>query len=83
MDGGHVWLSRATDPSAEEVQRAEDGLIKQGLSGWIAVSEGVYFSSDRMTLIKVRPLGTPAVPFSDAVAAFHALRAASLDDTAQ
>ena len=73
------WLGRATDPSDDEIAMAERGLVAAGTAGWLAVSEGVYYSSDVMTLMCVRPLGSPAGGFDEAAARFHAARKAQLD----
>ena len=57
VDGRHTWLGRATDPSDEEVTRAATALTAQSLSGWLAVSNGDYWSiEERMTLLMVRSL---------------------------
>lgn len=77
-DGRHVWLGRATDPSEAEIREAEAGLVRQGLAGWLAVSEGVYYSADRMHLLEVRTLGTPATVFGDAAQRFHDRRAETM-----
>ena len=34
-DGRYVTLGRASDPSEEEIRRAETSLRAQGLSGWL------------------------------------------------
>lgn len=77
-DGRHAWLGRATDPSEQEILEAEAGLVRQGLSGWLAVSEGVYYSADTMTVLEVRTLGNPASPFADAAQRFHDRRTETL-----
>ena len=76
-DGRHVWLGRATDPSAEEVDASEDGLRRAGLAGWLVVTEGDYWSArSPMSLHEVRPLASPSIPFTQAVVAFEERRTA-------
>ncbi len=72
--GQHATLGRATDPSEEEIGTAESGLAAQGMSGWLAVTEGIYYSADAMSVMKVRELGKPVVGWENAVAAFLKLR---------
>lgn len=56
-DGSHSWLGRHTDPTEEEITRAADQLAAQGLTGWLAVTEGVYYEPTHpMTAIMVRAL---------------------------
>lgn len=68
-DGRYVTLSRASDPSEEEVRRAEEALRAQGLVGWLAVMEGNPYVGTIPRLQEVRSLAQPAVPFADAAAA--------------
>ena len=57
LDGSHGWLGRHIDPSSDEITRAAEGLAEQGLTGWLAVTEGVYYDpSHKMTAVMVRPL---------------------------
>jgi hypothetical protein len=44
------------------------------MSGWLAVTEGIYYSADAMSVMKVRELGKPVVGWENAVAAFLKLR---------
>jgi hypothetical protein len=76
-DGRHVTLGRHTDPSPEEVQKAEAGLAAQGLTGWLAVMKGGYYSRQEPSLMMVRPLCDPQRPFAEAVAAFLTARKAT------
>jgi hypothetical protein len=55
-DGRHVTLGRATDPSAAELETASEALRKQGIGGWLAVSEGRYYGQVKMELLMVRAL---------------------------
>ena len=74
-DGRHVWLGRHTDPSEDEITRAADGLRAQGLTGWLAVTEGVYYEpTDSMSAVMVRPLAGKG-DWNAAWAAFIARRA--------
>jgi hypothetical protein len=73
--GRHAWLGRHTDPSEAELGQIEERLREQGFpGGWVAVSEGVYYSDDPMSLIRVRDLGLPGTTWDDAVAKFMARR---------
>jgi hypothetical protein len=58
-DGRHVTIGRATDPSADELERAAEDLRGQGLSGWLAISEGSYYGSGPLRLMMVRLLAGP------------------------
>lgn len=68
-DGRYVTLGRASDPSEEEVRQAEEALRAQGLAGWLAVMEGNPYVGAVPTLMQVRPIACPAVPFAEAAAA--------------
>ncbi|KAA2213191.1 hypothetical protein [Teichococcus oryzae] len=82
-DGRHVWLGRYSDPSEEEIASAEASLAAQSLGGYVAVAEGDYWSRKaRMTLLPVRPLGGPRIPFEQASDAFEAIRARRLSELA-
>ena len=73
-DGRHATLGRHTDPSEEEIKAAEAALVAAGTGGWLAVTEGVYYSRDAMTVLQVRTLGTPAVTWDASSSKFVALR---------
>jgi hypothetical protein len=78
-DGRHITMGRHSDPSPEEVAKAEAGLAAQGLAGWLAVMEGAYYQRRKPSLMMVRPLFNPERPFAEAVEAFQAARRAKLD----
>jgi hypothetical protein len=61
--GQHATLGRATDPSEEEIGHAESGLVGQGMSGWLAVTEEIYYSADVLLVMQVRELGKSKVPW--------------------
>ncbi len=63
-------LGRHTDPTDEEITAVEKSLVDQGLAGWLAITEGIYYSDEEMTVLKVRELGRPTVLWNDAVAVF-------------
>lgn len=63
-------LGRHTDPTDDELVAVEKSLIDQGLAGWVAITEGIYYSDEEMALLKVRELGRPTVTWDDAVTAF-------------
>jgi hypothetical protein len=63
-------LGRHTDPTDDELTAVEKSLLDQGLAGWVAITEGIYYSAEEMSLLKVRELGRPIVTWDDAVTAF-------------
>ena len=70
---------RHSDPTETEISGAEQALVTQGLHGWLAVTEGDYWGKrGKVTLLMVRPLGTPQATFDDAAAAFEILRRRAL-----
>ncbi len=74
-DGRHSTLGRDTDPSEDEIMAAEQALVAQGLSGWVAITEGDYWSRRaKLNLLVVRRLGTPQVEFGVAAAIFESSR---------
>ena len=74
-DGRHVTLGRHSDPTAEEIDSAEQALAKQGLAGWLAVVEGDYWRKKaKLGVLMVRPLASPTVEFDVAVASFEEAR---------
>jgi hypothetical protein len=77
QDGRHSWLGRHTDPSEEELSQVTTALAQQGLSGWLAVTEGVYHSRGELTVMMVRPLHGQA-SWEDALEAFQEHRRQSL-----
>jgi hypothetical protein len=80
-DGRHVTVGRHSDPSPEEIDGVEAKLRSQGLSGWLAVTDGRYHGSGQMRVLAVRPLAAPPPEaWESAVAAFMARRAANRDN---
>jgi hypothetical protein len=78
-DGRHVTLGRHSDLTEAEIAAAEQALAAQGLHGWLAVAAGDYWARrGRVSLLMVRPLGTPQAAFDEAAAAFEALRRRAL-----
>ena len=73
-DGRHVTLGRHTDPSEEELTRAADALRASGQGGWLAVTEGRYYSGDQLSVLMVRELASPQSPWEIALAAFQEAR---------
>ena len=63
-------LGRHTDPTEQELLAVEKSLVDQGLAGWVAVTEGIYYSDEEMSVLQVRKLGQPTANWSDAVAAY-------------
>lgn len=81
-DGRHVTLGRHSDPTPEELQRAETQLAERGLAGWLAVMKGGYYVRRKPSLMMVRPLANPTRPFEEAAAEFEAKRKATLSSVA-
>lgn len=78
-DGRYVALGRHSDPTDLEVSQVEDGLVAQGLAGWLAVMEGDYWTKRTTpTLRPVRPLASPQIGFDAARTQFEAQRRAGL-----
>ena len=71
-DGRFVTVGRHTDPSEDEVLRAEEALRSAGLAGWLAVMQGNPHAREVPALSMVRPLATPTAGFAEAAAAFRA-----------
>lgn len=68
-DGRHVTLGRHSDPTDEDILKAEEALRAQGLTGWIAIMEGNPYVSDAPRLMEVRPLASPRTLFASAAEA--------------
>ena len=69
-DGRYVSLGRGSDPTDEEILKAEAMLIAQGISGWLAVLAGSPFDDGIPGMLEVRPLAKPTQTFDQARAAF-------------
>lgn len=77
--GDHSWLGRARDPGEDEIGAAEASLQRVGIGGFLAVSEGDYWSRGPMSLLEVRRLNTPGASFDAAGAAFLRKRKAAVE----
>ena len=73
-DGAHASLGRHTDPKEEEIQAMADTVRNAGLQGWLAIMEGVYYSSETVTLLAVRTIVPGEITWDSAAAAFHRRR---------
>jgi len=73
-DGRHVTVGRHTDPSDEEISRAAEMLRQSGAGGWLAVTEGVYYSRGTLSVMMVREIAPPRRTWSEAVSMFHQAR---------
>lgn len=71
-DGRYATLGRARDPEENDINRAEEGLQRQGVAGWLAVMSGTEYIDVMPTFMEVRPLGKPTGRFDDAVKACEA-----------
>lgn len=79
--GSHSWLGRATDPSESEISAAEAALRRAGVGGYLVVSEGDYWSSSEMSVLRVRDLaGATEEGFQAAVKAFLARRKDAINE---
>jgi hypothetical protein len=77
--GDHSWLGRASCPSENEIIAAEASLSRVGIGGFLAVSEGDYWSRRPMSLLEVRRLNGTGTSFDTAVKAFLAKRRMALE----
>jgi hypothetical protein len=77
--GEHAWLGRATDPTEDEIEAAEASLRHLGKGGFLAITEGDYWSEEPLSLLEVRPLNKPRGSFDVAMAAFFVKRKAVVD----
>ena len=74
-------MGRASAPTPDEIAAVEAALVAQGLSGWLALMGGQYWRHRaRLSVQSVQPMAAPASTFSEAVAAFEALRAACMTE---
>lgn len=71
-DGRYSTLGRARDPDEDDISRAEEGLRRQSVAGWLAVMSGTEYTDIMPTFLEVRPLGQPRSRFDDAVRACQA-----------
>lgn len=55
-DGRHSWLGRHSDPSDAELADVAAALERAGTPGWLAVTEGVYYSGNDLGVLLVRPI---------------------------
>lgn len=79
-DGRHIWLGRHTDPDAGQIQLAVNQLTVQGLTGWLAVIQGVYYEPQHnLTSVMVQLLAGQGT-WEAAWEAFLARRAETLND---
>jgi hypothetical protein len=73
-DGRYVTLGRDSDPTEDELAKAEGALQAQGLAGWLAIMEGNPHTVAQPVLMMVRPLADPASTFEKGTAAFRSRR---------
>lgn len=77
-DGRHVTVGRHSDPTEDELREMSEQLKATGVGGWLAVTEGVYYSGGALRLMMVRELAPPRQTWEAAVAAFHDARRTKL-----
>lgn len=82
-DGRFVTLGRASDPTDEEIARAEATMRAQGVAGWVAVMSGNPSSVAGPALVEVRAVADPRWPFLAAVKAFRGRRRMDHEDVAK
>jgi hypothetical protein len=73
-NGQHSTIGRHRDPEESDIEKAREGLAAAGLSGWLAILKGGYYTRARGELLMVRPLGDDPGSWEQAVAAFQAIR---------
>lgn len=73
-DGRHVTVGRHTDPTDEELARSAHSLRTSGVGGWLAVTEGQYFSRGNLSVMMVRELVPARATWDAALDAFQARR---------
>jgi hypothetical protein len=73
-DGRHSSLGRHSDPTEEELASVAASLTSAGLSGWLAVMKGAYYTRARPELLMVRPLAGEPGAWEEAARAFEAIR---------
>ncbi len=79
-DGRHVTLGRATDPTLEQLQQLAGQLRRQGLAGWLTVTEGSYYRRGHLGVMVVRPLAElPGATWDTAREAFLTARQMQLN----
>jgi hypothetical protein len=77
-NGEHSWLGRHSDPKPDEIEAVKRQLDELGIAGWLAVSEGAYYSRGLIKLLEVRAIGSAVGDWGAAEAAFHTRRRATL-----
>lgn len=77
-DGRHTTIGRHSDPTEDELMDAARGLASASLGGWLALTEGVYYSRGDVSIILVRELAPAKVAFDDAVQLFLDKRQAAV-----
>ena len=73
-DGRHVTICRHSDPDENDIEHARSGLAAAGLSGWLAVLKGGYYTRSKGELFMVLPLSDDPGSWDHAVATFMAIR---------
>ncbi len=80
-DGRHTTIGRDRDPDEGDLTRAGASLAAAGLSGWLVVMKGGYYTSTRPKLLMVRPLAGDPVNWDEASSAFEAHRQTAIQST--
>jgi hypothetical protein len=76
-DGRHTTVGRHSDPTEEELSDARRGLTAASLGGWLALTEGTYYSRGAMNIILKRELAPAKVKFDHAAQLFLGKREAN------
>ena len=77
-DGRHTTVGRHTDPTDDELERAQAALQAAGLGGWLAVMDGDYWAPDRPVSLMECELAPASEHWNEAVAAFDKVRDTNL-----
>jgi hypothetical protein len=80
-DGRHTTIGRHRDPDEDELTRAGTALAAAGLSGWLVVMKGGYYTSARPELLMVRPLAGDPVNWNEASSAFETHRQTAIQSS--
>ena len=77
-DGTHSIIGRHSDPSKEELDGFAAQVDRRGLTAWLVVSEGVYFSQEPVTLMVVRRISAADGDWATAERRWHDRRTTAL-----
>ena len=70
-----MTLGRHTDPTPSEIEQVGHSLNALGTAGWLVVSDGVYHSAERMSLLMVRLITATDGNWAETECLWHEIRA--------